>query len=44
MIKPCSGLSPEQAGEQFYEAALGGIDIAKDDDISRLESWLISRK
>ncbi len=33
MIKPCSGLSPEQAGEQFYEAALGGIDIVKDDEL-----------
>jgi len=33
MIKPCSGLSPELAGEVFFESAMGGIDIVKDDEL-----------
>ena len=33
MIKPCSGLSPEIAGDMFYETAMGGIDIVKDDEL-----------
>jgi len=33
MIKPCAGLSPKQTGELFFEAAMGGIDIVKDDEL-----------
>jgi 2,3-diketo-5-methylthiopentyl-1-phosphate enolase len=33
MIKPCSGLAPELAGELFYQTAMGGIDIVKDDEL-----------
>jgi len=33
MIKPCSGLSPEQSADLFYEVAIGGVDIVKDDEL-----------
>lgn len=33
MIKPCTGLSPEKTAELAYEAALGGVDIIKDDEL-----------
>jgi 2,3-diketo-5-methylthiopentyl-1-phosphate enolase len=33
MIKPCTGLTPEQGAEIFYETALGGIDMIKDDEL-----------
>lgn len=33
MIKPCAGLSPKQTGEMFFESAMGGIDIVKDDEL-----------
>lgn len=33
MIKPCSGLKPAQAAELFEEAAMGGVDIVKDDEL-----------
>lgn len=33
MIKPCTGLSPEKTAELAYEAALGGIDVIKDDEL-----------
>ncbi|NMB87887.1 MAG: ribulose 1,5-bisphosphate carboxylase [Chloroflexi bacterium] len=33
MIKPCAGLSPDVAGKLFYETAVGGIDIIKDDEL-----------
>ncbi|MCJ7707033.1 MAG: RuBisCO large subunit C-terminal-like domain-containing protein [Anaerolineales bacterium] len=33
MIKPCSGLSPEQTGKLFYEVAAGGVDLIKDDEL-----------
>ncbi len=33
MIKPCTGLSPQQTAELFYEVAAGGVDIIKDDEL-----------
>lgn len=33
MIKPCIGLSPEEGAEIFYQTALGGVDIIKDDEL-----------
>lgn len=33
MIKPCTGVSPEDGAKYFYEAALGGVDIIKDDEL-----------
>lgn len=33
MIKPCTGLSPEAGAKIFYNAALGGVDIIKDDEL-----------
>lgn len=33
MIKPCTGLTPEQGAEIFYNTALGGIDLIKDDEL-----------
>jgi 2,3-diketo-5-methylthiopentyl-1-phosphate enolase len=33
MIKPNTGLSPAKAAELFYEAAIGGCDLVKDDEL-----------
>lgn len=33
MIKPCTGYSPEVGAELFYDAAVGGVDIIKDDEL-----------
>lgn len=33
MIKPCTGYTPEVGVELFREAALGGVDIVKDDEL-----------
>jgi len=33
MIKPCTGLTPEQGAQIFYETALGGVDLIKDDEL-----------
>lgn len=33
MIKPCTGLTPEQGAKIFYETALGGVDLIKDDEL-----------
>lgn len=33
MIKPCTGIPPEKGAELFYQAALGGTDIVKDDEL-----------
>jgi 2,3-diketo-5-methylthiopentyl-1-phosphate enolase len=33
MIKPSTGITPEQGAALFYEAALGGTDIIKDDEV-----------
>lgn len=33
MIKPCIGMSVEASAEIFYETALGGADLIKDDEV-----------
>jgi 2,3-diketo-5-methylthiopentyl-1-phosphate enolase len=33
MIKPCTGLTPEAGAEIFYNAAVGGLDVVKDDEL-----------
>lgn len=33
MIKPCTGVSPEDGAKYLYEAAVGGVDIIKDDEL-----------
>lgn len=33
MIKPCAGATPEDGAKYCYEAALGGVDIIKDDEL-----------
>lgn len=33
MIKPCTGFKPESGAEFFYNAAAGGVDIIKDDEL-----------
>jgi len=33
MIKPCVGIDPRVGGELFYKAALGGVDVVKDDEV-----------
>jgi len=33
MIKPCTGIPPKVGAKLFYEAAVGGADIVKDDEL-----------
>lgn len=33
MIKPCTGWTPEQGAKMVYEAAAGGVDVIKDDEL-----------
>lgn len=33
MIKPCTGYTPEVGAKLFYDAAVGGVDIIKDDEL-----------
>lgn len=33
MIKPCTGLNPEETAKLAYEAAVGGVDVIKDDEL-----------
>lgn len=33
MIKPCTGITPEVGAKIFYETALGGVDLIKDDEL-----------
>jgi len=33
MIKPSTGITPEQGADILYQAALGGADIVKDDEV-----------
>lgn len=33
MIKPCTGLNPQDTAKLAYEAAVGGVDIIKDDEL-----------
>lgn len=33
MIKPCTGFTPQEGAKLFYEAARGGVDLIKDDEL-----------
>jgi 2,3-diketo-5-methylthiopentyl-1-phosphate enolase len=33
MIKPCTGISPDVGAKLFYQAAVGGCDMVKDDEL-----------
>ena len=33
MIKPCTGLSPEEGAKVFYQVALGGVAVIQDDEL-----------
>src|SRR6478735_5568450 len=33
MIKPCTGLTPAQGAAIYYDTALGGVDLIKDDEL-----------
>jgi len=33
MIKPCTGLTPEQGAAIFYETAVGGVALIKEDEL-----------
>jgi len=33
MIKPCTGITPEAGAKIFYETAIGGVDLIKDDEL-----------
>jgi 2,3-diketo-5-methylthiopentyl-1-phosphate enolase len=33
ITKPCLGFTPEEGGRTFFEAAVGGADIVKDDEL-----------
>jgi 2,3-diketo-5-methylthiopentyl-1-phosphate enolase len=33
MIKPCAGFTPEEGAKLFFEAAAGGVDLIKDDEL-----------
>lgn len=33
MIKPCTGLTPQEGAKIFYDTALGGVDLIKDDEL-----------
>ncbi len=39
MVKPSIGLTPKQSAEAFYQAALGGADGVKDDEIVVSHPW-----
>ncbi len=39
MIKPSIGLTPEQSAEIFYQAAMGGVDAIKDDELVQSHPW-----
>ncbi|MFA9380580.1 MAG: RuBisCO large subunit C-terminal-like domain-containing protein [Acetanaerobacterium sp.] len=33
MLKPCAGFSPAEGARLFYDVAIGGIDLIKDDEL-----------
>ena len=39
MIKPSIGLTPEESAEAYYQAALGGVDAVKDDELVVSHPW-----
>jgi 2,3-diketo-5-methylthiopentyl-1-phosphate enolase len=39
MMKPALGLTPKESADVFYQAALGGADIVKDDELLVSHPW-----
>jgi len=39
MVKPCTGIPPSVVAKLFYEAAIGGVDIIKDDELNADPSY-----
>jgi 2,3-diketo-5-methylthiopentyl-1-phosphate enolase len=39
MIKPCTGIPPDVHAKLFYEAAAGGVDIIKDDELLSCQKY-----
>jgi 2,3-diketo-5-methylthiopentyl-1-phosphate enolase len=39
MLKPALGLSPKESAEVFYQAAIGGTDAVKDDELLVSHPW-----
>jgi 2,3-diketo-5-methylthiopentyl-1-phosphate enolase len=39
MIKPCAGFSPKDGAKLFYDVALGGVDLVKDDELLASPSY-----
>jgi 2,3-diketo-5-methylthiopentyl-1-phosphate enolase len=39
MMKPALGLTPRESADVFYQAALGGADIVKDDELLVSHPW-----
>ena len=39
MVKPSIGLTPEESAEAFFQAALGGADAVKDDELVVSHPW-----
>jgi 2,3-diketo-5-methylthiopentyl-1-phosphate enolase len=39
MMKPALGLTPKESADVFFEAALGGADIVKDDELLVSHPW-----
>jgi len=39
MIKPCTGIKPDVIARLFYEAARGGVDVIKDDELMMNPSY-----
>ncbi len=39
MIKPSIGLTPEESAEAFFQAAVGGVDAVKDDELVVSHPW-----
>ena len=42
MIKPCLGLKPVEGARIFYETALGGVDMIKDDELLGSPSYSLA--
>lgn len=42
MIKPCVGLKPAEGARIFYETALGGVDMIKDDELLGSPSYSLA--
>lgn len=44
MIKPCTGITPSEGANIFYQVALGGVDIIKDDELLGNPDYSLAEK